>query len=145
LNLQQGENIELYFGDIEFLQPWDGPPTELCFWLSKPNNKLDDNIYNKRLCIDLPPLITNTQVVLADHFSFFPNPASNTLNVRFDPTNPIINSISIVDMAGRVLQSQKLSGSHQTISLNVSDLLPGTYVLLLRDNNSVTRQLFVKS
>ena len=64
-------------------------------------------------------------------FGNYPNPASETTNIRFSLANPADVTISVMDMNGREVKNIKqlhLSASEHNIPLNVSSLAPGVYV-----------------
>lgn len=64
----------------------------------------------------------------------FPNPTDEILNIIIDKQyeNPIVN---IVDVTGKVLIRELLSGVNNTI--NLSSLTKGIYILYVKDGNGV--------
>jgi len=69
-------------------------------------------------------------------FRLYPNPTSDLINIEYtssDNDNVVLN---IIDMAGRVVLSQKMmSGEHITNSLSVANLASGVYYTDLRVND----------
>jgi hypothetical protein len=63
----------------------------------------------------------------ATHFTVFPNPTSNQLNIRCDKADIGSFSIALFDLTGRELVRQQISGPMGTIDLG--SLPSGTYLL----------------
>ena len=63
----------------------------------------------------------------------FPNPVNDVLYVRDLPSVVNTGYVEIYDMQGRKLISNKLRNN----SVNVSGLVPGVYLIKVRDNNSI--------
>lgn len=60
------------------------------------------------------------------HFVLYPNPARNTINIRFEDSFPQQGTLYITDMAGRVVCSRLADTQHLKIS--IKDLESGLYV-----------------
>lgn len=73
-------------------------------------------------------------------FSIYPNPALQQIIVDRNTGGSAI--ATIIDFAGRVMASQKVTGTKETIM--ISQLLPGTYILKLESAKGVHTQKFVK-
>ncbi len=71
----------------------------------------------------------------------FPNPVRSTLQVQGLPTDNKTN-ITVTDFSGNVRTSTTASGG--TVSINVSTLKPGNYLLKVQSGGSTTTQTFVK-
>ncbi len=70
------------------------------------------------------------------------NPASTTTDLLFENGNTSPLTLEVVDINGNVLLTETLNGSKY--SLNVSNLVSGTYTLVLRSESGIqTRQLSV--
>lgn len=71
------------------------------------------------------------------HFSFYPNPAANTLMLRF--ASPLVHplNIELYDMQGKKLRQQKVAAAELSQNMDLTDLPPGLY--LLRCGNEVKR------
>jgi hypothetical protein len=83
-----------------------------------------------------PMAISN---VLDEDFCMYPNPIINTLVLK-NISN--VNSISIINMAGRIIKS--ISNSENTIDIDVSHLNSGAYIVKLNTGNSVSTRTFIK-
>lgn len=84
--------------------------------------------------IDENNAVLNTESVGELNFRLFPNPTSDELFIEFiDEVSPE-NRIVIQDIQGRRLFSQVLGSSAQSTSLNVEELLPGFYFLVIYDD-----------
>lgn len=76
------------------------------------------------------PLSTNNAVATEQHFSAYPNPATDRVTLAFD--NAVINgTIELVDLNGKVLLSQGANG--YAFYLDRGALAAGMYVVKLRD------------
>ncbi len=66
--------------------------------------------------------------------SVFPNPANDRLNLRFTVAKESAAEITVFDMAGRLLLNRKeqLAAGRQTLPLQTSRLLPGTYLVRIQ-------------
>ncbi|BDS10770.1 T9SS type A sorting domain-containing protein [Aureispira anguillae] len=69
-----------------------------------------------------------------------PNPATSTLNVRL-PNNAEA-SLEVLDLNGKNIQSKTVSTT--SVSLNISTLSQGTYILKYTSGNTVINEKFVK-
>ena len=69
----------------------------------------------------------------------FPNPAQDILNVR---SGANMQSIRIMSATGQQLRQLKLDNNQQNI--DISDLTPGMYYLLIEVNGELLPQRFVK-
>ncbi|MFM2267915.1 MAG: Secretion system C-terminal sorting domain, partial [Bacteroidota bacterium] len=75
-----------------------------------------------------------------------PNPASEQTEIRLTVSEAQNATISVVDMAGRVLQTQKwavVAGENRQ-SLQVSDLATGLYVVRVAHTGGVSHQQLLK-
>jgi N-acetylneuraminic acid mutarotase len=94
--------------------------------------------YSKTLRFD------RIQASLALHL--FPNPASHTLNVSFDQSQPGQSLIQITDMNGRIIlkQPEQVSTGRVSITVDVRALPAATYILSVTNASGITQQKFVK-
>ena len=77
----------------------------------------------------------------------FPVPATNQVSVSgFEVGTDKTLKISIININGQILRQETLPRQNGTIQFSVNDLLPGTYwVVLQNNNNSVLNNLmFIK-
>jgi hypothetical protein len=68
-------------------------------------------------------------------FGAYPNPATNTTNIRFELAEAADATITINDMTGRTVHSQKtgnLSSGTQSVQVSTSALPAGEYIYLVR-------------
>ncbi|MEO6550697.1 MAG: T9SS type A sorting domain-containing protein, partial [Ferruginibacter sp.] len=76
--------------------------------------------------------------------NIYPSPAVSTLYVQV-PVAGKISKLELIDVAGKVQQSQNINLSQSTIKLQVQQLAPGTYFIRTTDKqNNVTVQKFIK-
>ena len=76
--------------------------------------------------------------------SFFPNPTANTLFIESDLSSNLIET-SIYTISGEL--RKKLKTSTKDLSIDVSDLLSGTYIITVNDaqtGEQVARSKFLK-
>ena len=80
-------------------------------------------------------------------FEFYPNPVQQFINIQYLTENPSDTELSIYDRSGKVLQSGKISlqtGKNQ-FQVDTKDLIPGTYILHLRNKENLKTLQFVKN
>ena len=74
--------------------------------------------------------------------TIYPNPASEQVNLSFKTILYNVN-VKIISTTGQtVYEKSNLSGDN--LSLNVSDLTKGVYIIQISDGNSVTNSKFIK-
>jgi hypothetical protein len=84
--------------------------------------------------------MNNTQETSLDGISLYPNPVSNG-KVYITSKNSLSKEILIVDVMGKVV----LQTTIQSKELNVSNLLPGVYIIKIKEGDiTATRKLIVK-
>lgn len=86
--------------------------------------------------VDTTPASTNE--LFDTKFTMYPNPVSDVLNFTFKD-DVSINEIAIIDLSGKVVRTQK-----GVVSLNVSDLASGTYIVNVSTNQGVATSKFIK-
>lgn len=88
------------------------------------------------------PNAINTEI-LSDNINIYPNPAWSTVNIAFE--EPIdIDRVSIVDMSGRRVFTQKIDQNNgDSITLDVSGVAQGSYMLFLESENAVVHSKLV--
>jgi hypothetical protein len=103
------------------------------------------------------PVMTNiaqTQIILltgaqnkeeSNSVLIYPNPVADELTVSLTPTLSKGEGVSVevVDVVGKVLQSQETRTRNQ-VNVNVSSLAPGIYFVRVRGENGITVRRFVK-
>lgn len=77
--------------------------------------------------------------------NLFPNPTNSNINVEFDLDNNEIIFAEILDIQGRKVFSQQAENFvlNGKLSINVSSLKKGTYILNLRSGSFIGKKLFV--
>jgi len=72
----------------------------------------------------------------------FPNPTHSVLNIEFSKTRSSNLKINLFDLSGRLIYSQQ-NVTQPTVTINVSELETGTYIIVLSEGSKVNRRLFV--
>ncbi len=72
--------------------------------------------------------------------SIFPNPSKGNIHIK---SNKMIRKISILDMQGKLLQEKQYNNIKQTV-FATSNLVTGTYFIVVQTGNSIENHLFVK-
>jgi len=74
-------------------------------------------------------------------FSLYPNPAKNTINIKFKQTDSQITEAKIFDLNGRLSSQPKIIDN----TVNVQNLSSGTYILVLKNTDGAKySQKFIK-
>lgn len=77
--------------------------------------------------------------------SVYPNPAIDNLNIKIE-NNTKVNSIEIVDILGKqVLLINNPSFENNNLTIPVNNLEQGTYMILIKTEEDIWKQKFVKS
>jgi len=80
----------------------------------------------------------STEDVVMEVVSFYPNPASDVLNIRANN----IKTIEIINMMGAIIIST--SGSGNSYTLDISSLTPGLYFIRVTIETGVSVGRFIK-
>lgn len=83
-----------------------------------------------------------------DAFSFnvYPNPSADILNVDLgNNNNAQVNTLSILDMNGKTVYTRSISGAGNLISVPVSQLAKGNYLISISGVASSYTKVFVKN
>ncbi len=75
--------------------------------------------------------------------SLYPNPASELINIRLEPSSGA-KTCSIFDITGKQQQTFKLNAWQTEKVLDISDLLPGLYTLVISDYGNIITSRFIK-
>jgi len=70
--------------------------------------------------------VTNNKAI---EFSLYPNPAKDFINIESPKT---ISSVAVMDITGKVVINVNNLKNNR---INISDLLPGVYMVSVKDNN----------
>jgi hypothetical protein len=76
----------------------------------------------------------------------YPNPVKNNLNLILDLATGKTNTLTVVDLAGKILLQKTVQGTNgnQTTTLNVSNLAKGTYFVKLAGEGDKKLVKFIK-
>jgi hypothetical protein len=86
---------------------------------------------------------TSTTIPTLEKLSLFPNPANDELTitcVNFKGAT----SILITDIIGNLVKEEQQDASNSTISLNISQLAPGRYILIVATQGGQMTKEFTK-
>ena len=88
-----------------------------------------------------PPLVNITEVETLASIELSPNPTTNTITISTE--NDLLKTIKIVDQNGGEIKL--LSSTNQSNTMNVSDLAPGLYFVLVTSGDALAQtKSFVK-
>lgn len=128
LNLAPGESISLAVGDINAPGIPEQDEVELCFWVTKPNGKIDNQGGNDSKCQRL--IINDISEVNASlQLRLFPNPARDFLAINFSEALSSKEVGYIYNTLGQVLQSFVLPKGIRRRQLDIQDLPSGSFYL----------------
>lgn len=87
----------------------------------------------------LSPVVSVTNRVGVAEIEMYPNPAQSTLNIRLPYTSKAEAQVTITDLSGRVVRTEKLAANSK---VNMSSLSNGTYLVTVNDGvKKVTRRI----
>ncbi len=103
-------------------------------------NSLADEYYGRKAFTDIYTLPSKTLSInesnhIINPLKIYPNPANSTVNID-NPNNGTFE-VKVFDLNGRLIKSVPFNTNDKNISLNVSDLLKGNYIIKI--GNSVTK------
>jgi hypothetical protein len=129
---------------------YDLRPNDLTSYISASNGSLVDTandlvqVYictsaaNSKPVVSMASAQTNKSVI-------YPNPVNNMLNISFNQKQFTSNiQLSIIDVNGRTVITNKVTNSNDAHSINVSTLKPGLYILKISDGTNEEKLKFVK-
>ena len=88
------------------------------------------------------PITLSSPEFQKQQLTLYPNPASNQINLSFKSVLDNVN-VKIISITGQTLyQQSNLSGDN--LSLNISDLTKGVYIIQVSDGISVSNSKFIK-
>lgn len=106
-------------------------------------------VRNLNFTIVIPKIPSNIQQppVIKDNLLLFPNPVSNQLQLRYQTVNAGILDVEILDLQGKIVQQQKLMSQDgmNLYTFNVSQLINGIYLCLIRNGNHCETLKFIKN
>lgn len=90
------------------------------------------------------PFFVNTANLILedDSYSIFPNPVNSFINFQFPGQNKPSSAIAaIYNISGKVIKRFKLNHTNR---LDLSDLKPGVYILVVTTNDRIIREKIIK-
>jgi hypothetical protein len=90
---------------------------------------------------------TSVPAIPVGHFSAYPNPTTDVLNLNVDYKTDAKVTMKIYTPMGQLVRdlgNLDLTNGNQTTQIRVADLSSGNYILELRNNNSVSALPFTK-
>jgi PKD repeat protein len=81
-----------------------------------------------------------------NNITLYPNPVQDELSVEYTATSASELTVSIVDMAGKLIQAHRIQSNagQNIIMMDTKDLAAGKYTLLLQGNSGKTTLPFIK-
>lgn len=86
----------------------------------------------------------NEPIIIDEPINIYPQPATSTATVALPP-NVAWTKLSLVDVQGRTLYSGEVPTGVTTMDLNVTNLQPGLYNVVLRSANGVAMSPLMKN
>lgn len=77
-------------------------------------------------------------------FNLFPNPSSNVINLAFDNIVSEQITIEIYDVLGKLNKIDNISVANTKVSIDISSLSRGIYIIKAYFGNSISVQRFIK-
>ena len=91
----------------------------------------------------IPVGITDTYKI--DQIIAFPNPAKDALKFKFNSANKSNININIYSLNGKLLQTHNFTNiTNNEFSVNISNLLKGSYIYKVNISNKVYSKVFIK-
>lgn len=103
---------------------------------------LFDNLNFQASATSGPLLATESNEMVSNQFSVFPNPASNVINIGNE--NAAITNVSLADLNGRTVKQFELDKVSST-QLNISDLSSGMYMMTIQSTQGETVKKIMKN
>ncbi len=81
-----------------------------------------------------------------NNITLYPNPVQDELSVEYTATSASELTVSIVDMAGKLIQAHRIQSNvgQNIIMMDTKELAAGKYTLLLQGNSGKTTLPFIK-
>lgn len=132
-----------------FTFDWTAPATgtgNVKFWAAGNsangnNSSSGDQIYNNSLLVNEAPGASITEDII-DAFNLFPNPATETTNIRI-PAQMMDGTLRVMDLTGKIVFNKKMIESE--FSLNLSEFKNGIYIVELNKAGKVKTLKLVKN
>lgn len=98
----------------------------------------DGNCSDTSDCVSIETVGLENLSDLANAISMYPNPATNVLTIQANDLQ--INTITVVSITGQTVKSVNTA----TTTINVSDLVPGVYILQMQTDQGLVGKRFIK-
>ncbi len=85
--------------------------------------------------------VTSINAVFENNIDIYPNPAKETLYISMPDNMPILK-LTIFDILGTLIYTEALDTSTNSRSLNVTNLIPGNYMLRIATENGYINKPF---
>ncbi len=123
---------------------WRGQTTEdemfLCYMIFS-----DYQIGDEDIVLDSTLLISSSTLITEkNHFHVFPNPVSQTLNIKFKDVDNTASKISVLSVTGNLLKNIHIPIRESELQIDVQDLNEGAYYLKWYNEQHSSVHQFVK-
>ncbi len=103
------------------------------------NNFYLDNINVKSANVGIK------EMQLAESIQLFPNPAKNAVNLSFELESNKDFELSLTDVNGKMVRSQRVSYNTKEYTMNLNDVAAGVYLLSIKiGDQKVTKKLIIE-
>lgn len=82
------------------------------------------------------------QETAAQAFTLYPNPANASVQVQFQPN--AFESLSVYDVAGKLLSTQKIAAGAANLTISTKNLTPGSYLVTLHAQDKRSSKVLIK-
>jgi uncharacterized repeat protein (TIGR01451 family) len=158
VEINDGSDVKFIFDNINLPDSTTNEPNSHGFiaYKIKPlgNVAVGDVVHNTaNIIFDFnPPIATNTAATQfvgvlsvaenpSNKFRIYPNPTNGLLNIQ---GNTIINSVSVIDINGRILKELRFDMPTSFVQLDVTDLTKGIYFLKIKSDQGNTNSKIIK-
>jgi hypothetical protein len=133
--------------DVDFnyqIDPDSAVIFEICSYTS-----LNDDVIpeNDSICITVSTLVGVDATNVTDYFSAYPNPTNAKISFVMYQDKPSAIDLTIFDIMGRKVFAKKydqLSEGFVKVNTDISDLVEGTYLYVLKSGQKYHNGRFVK-
>lgn len=134
LNLQPGQSTTLYVGAVTQPTHSISTVTSLCFWTTLPNDSLDHNAMNNRLCKTFQVIVTVEDPGFpSGKLQIVPNPAKDDCTLTWAGQSKNKASIQVINMTGQQVAIATTEGNEWEFERH--SLPPGIYNVLVTTGN----------
>jgi len=87
--------------------------------------------------------VNNTSNISSTNFKLYPNPVNNNVNIEFNNTN--VQGITITDVTGRTIYTEKVASNTNATTVNTSNYPSGIYFCEIKGATTVETIKFTKT